>query len=277
MKRILTSLKSLAARIIYFFYFLLPQCARLKTFTLIITEPLSDKKTVREIPIVPRRTLFGYLSDRWQGFSHAAVNGRRLPDAWFYHVPQPGERIELHPQTGQLPLTDAYIARLNAKTAGGVFLKALILTENNTGPVKRYFVEHDKTIIFNGNTYYPLSMSWGDFEVSRGMMLPSMRVSVPNMGASTLIDGEEIQAVDYIETKDVLEHDVVLQLLHLDLLGDANAKFERLLQVQYVEADDLICSFVLGWNLGLQEQLPREVILQDEFPGIVRTMAKFSL
>lgn len=247
-------------------------------FKLIIREPLSEQTTERLIDIAPGRTLLDYVGPRWRDIDRAIIDGKPQQDHWLFLEPASGQTVELLPDTGAKTFTEAFITRLNAKHSGGVFVKALILTENNTGPVKRYFVDHDRDVVFAGNTYKPLPMAWGGMQAARQLTLPSVTVTVPNFGAEIEVEPGVFRGiVDYVETIDCLENDVRLQVLHLDLLGDTTSKDEFLFQLQMIDSTDIGAVFTLGLNLGLQEMWPREIMTKEEFPGIPDTVARLSL
>lgn len=155
-----------------------------------------------------------------------------------------------------------FLARLNAQYNAGVFLEALKLTESPS--VTKYFVNAQRSIVFQGQTYTPLSMQWEGVELSATMALPSVRVTVPS------IMGE---VEDYLELTDITGQSVVLQIFHLDLLGVANAVDEVALEVMAIQGRPLeSVTFHLGLDLTLTQQLPRHLISSEEFPGIPDTL-----
>lgn len=261
-----------------FWHRLKTRFGRKRFFTLKIREPLSDQVTERQIEIVPGRTLLDYVGEKWRSIERAVINGAAHLDHWIFAEPLSGQTVELFPGTGAKTFTEAFITRLNAKHSGGTFVKALILTESNTGPVKRYFVDHPRDVVFAGNTYKPLPMSWTGMDASRRLDLPAVRVTVPNFGAQIEVTAGVFRgAVDYVETIDCLENDVVLQILHLDLLADTSAKDEFLFTLQSVDSDDRAAVFTLGLSLGLKDLLPREIMTKEEFPGIPDTVERMAL
>jgi len=156
-----------------------------------------------------------------------------------------------------------FLAKLNSKHSGGVFVHAVRFTES-TGPlVERFFVSHDRSIIFDGNTYDPLPMTFSGMDSSGSMKLPVIRIAIPNVNNIV---------IDYIEDLDILENDVTIMLLHLDLLGNVNAKDKSLFQLQVIESDDVTAVFSIGMNIGLDDAVPKEVMLKEEFPGILDTV-----
>lgn len=129
--------------------------------------------------------------------------------------------------------------------------------------MNRYFVSHEESIIYQGNTYQPLPMFWGETSVSQAMNLPTVDVAVPN------IDG---QVADYLQHVDLSGRDVTLLLLHSHLLGDSavhQLKFQVLIAtLENIGGDDEMAHFMLGINTGLDDFLPRHVITRTEFPGV---------
>ena len=237
------------------------------SFVLVIREPFGGPIVEKRVRCTGRN-LFSYLfgDHSWKKYGSALINGKTISSDWVFHIPRDGDKIDLLPGSGVKNFTEGFITRLNKEQAGGKFLKAIIVTESVSPLTLKYFVDNESSIVFNGNTYEPLSMSWQDFEVSREMNLPSMKITTPNIGG---------EVVDYVESIDILEHDVVLQLLHYDLLSDVNAKDELLLQIQAVEGDDMVAQFTLGLNLGFQDTLPRKVVLKTEYPGLTETYVRF--
>lgn len=240
---------------------------RAGSFTLVIEEPLGGLPKTYKIPIKPGRTLYEYLGENWRAGAYARIKKKSLGLSWASYQPERGDVIEVNPNVGVKNFTEAFIQKLNAKTAGGKFLKTAIVTTDYGPPVvKRYFVDHDSEIEFNGITYERLPMAWGDYEVSRRMPFPTVTLTVPNLGN---------EVIGYVEKTPLLDHDIVLQLLHLDLLGDATAKDTRKLVITSISANDIAASFTCGLNLGLQDRFPRERILRSEFPAIPETISKF--
>lgn len=157
-------------------------------------------------------------------------------------------------------LSTAYVEKLNAQHSGGVFLRALAVTETLSPLVIRRYVAFEEAITFDGQVYEPLHMEWSGLEVTNGMSLPTFGVSIP---------AAHDEVMEWAETFHILEHDCRLLVLHLDLLNDATAFDQLLLQIQAITANyetDMV-TFTLGLNLGLRDLLPRGVILKQEFTG----------
>lgn len=155
---------------------------------------------------------------------------------------------------------DAYITRLNALYGKGQFLKAIVFTESTDPLVKKYWVDHDAEITFQGNVYERLHMRWQNIKTSSGMDLEGANISVSNLAR---------KAEDYVETIDVKGNEVVIQLLHLSLLDTLTSFFQRLFRVMAVRADAVTITFTVGRDLGRGHQLPPEVMLKEDYPGLI--------
>lgn len=157
---------------------------------------------------------------------------------------------------------DEYIDRLNRRYSKGQFLKAVIFTEDPTQnpQVKKYWVDHDQQITFQGNVYERLHMKWSGIKTSTGMDLEGANISVSNLAR---------KAEDYVETIDVKGNEVVIQILHLDLLATLTNFYERLYRVMAVRADAQVITFTVGRDLGRGHQLPPEVMLKEDYPGLI--------
>jgi hypothetical protein len=213
-------------------------------------------------------TISRYLGDMWKEVSRTSVNGNRLEIGWEYYRPRAGDIIDLYPAVGVKALSNAFIQRLNAVSGTGRILKAIILVENPVGPVTKYYVDNDEDIIFDGNTYKAMPMRWSGVEMNASMSLPSMAVTVQNIGG---------EVMDYVETLNILDQDVTLRLIHSDLLNDPTAKDDVVMQIQSIEGDDIFVTFHLGLNLGLTDLLPRDVMTRNEFPGLVDDAVRFTV
>jgi len=222
-----------------------------------VREPFNIDSKFRKIKA--GKPLSYYMHVLQLDVKHLWVNGVWKID-WRDYFPKQDDFISVQPAVGAKSFTAAFLTKLNEDIGdGGKFLKAVQLVENPVGPVVKYFVDHERSIIFDGNTYNPLPMEWSGLDINQGMTLPTMRVAVPNLGG---------EVVDYLEELDVLENDVTLLLLHLDLLGDTTAFDKLLFQIQGISGDQLVAVLDLGINVGIEDRIPREVITTDEFPGI---------
>ena len=75
-------------------------------------------------------------------------------------------------------------------------------------------------------------------------------------------------AEDYVESEAILGCDVLLQILHLDLLSNPQDADEIALQIQSVEVNSQAVSVICSLNLGLNDTLPKGLITLSEFPGV---------
>ena len=153
--------------------------------------------------------------------------------------------------------SSGFLARLNRLYDAGVFLKAAIVSRGSDAG-KDYFVHYGEPVTFRGHVYQPLPMEWDGVEATSTMQLPGVRISVAN------IQG---QAEQYVDDADILGTDVVLQIMHLDLLNNPKDADEVALQIQSIEITAASVSIMCGLNLGLQDSLPKGIITRSEFPG----------
>lgn len=151
-----------------------------------------------------------------------------------------------------------YIDRLNRTYKGGKWLKAVILTENPEGPVLKYKVDHEESIVFQGNTYEPLHMRWDNIKTSHGMPTEGATISVSNITS---------EATNYVKQVDISGNQIIIQLLHLDLLSTLTSYWQRKYKVLGVQADVRVATFTVGRQLG-RNRLPRKVFLRDQFKGL---------
>jgi len=159
-----------------------------------------------------------------------------------------------------------WIDRLNRQNSGGIFFLAAIL-EVGPGDTRRY-ADTQRQITFNGQNYIPLPLRVEGMGQSSQQTLPTVKLTVPN------ITGE---VGEFLETTDILGHDVTLQILHLDLLGDVTNQDSIRLQVLAVPWNDQAATFQLGLNLALTEQLPRHLISAREFAGVPEGLRRASI
>jgi len=155
---------------------------------------------------------------------------------------------------------DAYLSKLTGRYGKGTFLKAIVFTESTSPLVKKYWVDHQQEIVFQGNTYERLHMKWGNIKASSGMDLEGATISVSNLAR---------KAEDYVETIDIKGNEILLQFLHLSLLNTLTRFYERLFRVMAVHADAMTITFTVGRDLGRGHQLPPEVMLKEDYPGLI--------
>jgi len=152
-----------------------------------------------------------------------------------------------------------YIDSLNKVYRGGKFIKAIVLTENPVGPVRRYWADHEEAISFAGNTYEPLHMRWDNIKTSASMPIEGASISVSNLTGAVR---------RYIREIDITGNEVIIQLLHLDLLATLTTYWQRKGKVLAgPSADVLTGTFIVGRQLG-RNRLPRKVFLRSDFPGL---------
>lgn len=162
-----------------------------------------------------------------------------------------------------LILDEDFIRKINARMGGGRILKAVVLTESKTPLVKRYFVDNDTAIVFEGHTYQPLQMAWSGMKANAGMQLDGMTITVSNLGG---------QVESYAYQLDISGNDVELQVLHEDLL-QMLTNFKKLhFKILQVSADDKAVAFAIGRTWGLDDRVA--VMLDSEFPGLVDDVAR---
>jgi hypothetical protein len=155
---------------------------------------------------------------------------------------------------------DEYLNKLNARYGKGQFLKAVVFTESTSPLVKKYWVDHQQEIVFQGHTYERLHMKWQNIKASSGMALEGANISVSNLAR---------KAEDYVETLDIKGNEVLIQLLHLSLLDTLTAFYQRLFRVMAVRADAMSITFTVGRDLGRGHQLPAQVMLKEDYPGLI--------
>ena len=153
-----------------------------------------------------------------------------------------------------ISFSNDYVDRLNRQYEKGKFIKAVILTESTSPLVKKYWADHEDPIVFQGQTYNPLSMFWDQIKTSGTMMDMGAEVALSNIGN---------QVVEYIKDIDITGNEVIMQLLHLDLLSTLTSHWKRKLKVLAVRADVNVAIFTLGRELG-RNRLPRRLILPEE-------------
>jgi len=155
--------------------------------------------------------------------------------------------------------SNEYIQKLNANTEGGRFVKLVTLVEDPGPPTIRYFADNPEPIIYNGQTYQPMWMAWGNIKVSQAMPIDGCTVSVSNLGNV---------AANYVKTIDISENAVTLELVHMSLLGQTTGgHWELFGEVISVQADDSMAVITVGLQLG-KNVLPNKVFLASEFHGL---------
>lgn len=162
--------------------------------------------------------------------------------------------------------TSDWIAHLNANHSGGVFFLAVAIT---VGPGDiRYYADTQRSIVFDGQTYNPRYMAIDGLGQTSQQNLPAVRLVVSNVLGDV---------GTFLETFDLSGHDIVVRLLHLDLLGSVSNQDSVQLQVLTAECDEQVATFSLGLNIGLSEILPRHLITAAEFPGVPEGLRRASI
>jgi len=164
--------------------------------------------------------------------------------------------------------SDAWIARLNAQHGGGRFFRAAIV-ELIVGSDTRYVADVTDPFTFNSQLYTPLPFRVEGLELTSQRELPRISISVSNITGAIS---------EVLEASSPIGNDIILQLLHEDLLGtvtDVDQIALNILQVTWRPGE--IARFQCGLNLGLTDQLPRHVFTRAEYPGIPDTFRRASI
>ena len=161
-----------------------------------------------------------------------------------------------------------YVERLNQQYGPGIFLKAVEVVESVSPLTVQRFVEHHESITYDGNTYNKVPyMFWSGVSFSHDMKLPSASISVLTA---------DDQVISWVEEMDIRENDVTMRILHKDLLNDLSANDSLTLQLKASSSDEEsgLVVFTLGLNAGLKDQLPRNLLLASDYPGMPSSNAK---
>ena len=130
--------------------------------------------------------------------------------------------------------------------------------------VLQYFVDHSESILFNGNTYLPLRMGWDNLKTSQSMPIDGATITVSNLGG---LVGQYLKAID------ITDNEVVLRLLHLDLLSQTTGHWQRRGFILAVSGDASQVTFTVGRRLG-RSVMPRKVFTSDVFKGLTAEISK---
>lgn len=164
--------------------------------------------------------------------------------------------------------SDTAIALLNSLygSSQGAWVKAADVVIDDTTTL--YFVDNLDAITFNGHTYTPLPMGWKGIGQNASMALPSIQITVPNVTGQidAFMDGAELAG-----------NDVILWILHLDLLGTVSDADKVNLHIALIEWNWQSAVFTLSINLGLSDQLPKHVMSRTDFPGIPDSYRRASI
>lgn len=159
------------------------------------------------------------------------------------------------------------IARLNAQTNAGLFFEAAALTVA-PGDV-RHYANTQRPITIDGQGYQPMPLHFSGIGAKSDMSVLAVQVTVPNITG-------EVSA--FVESANLLGHDVTLLLLHMDLLNVATARETLQLQVLGVtwKQWDTV-TFTCGIDLMLNEQIPSTVITRSQYPGTPDLLRRASI
>lgn len=151
-----------------------------------------------------------------------------------------------------------FIERLNALYDGG---KLILLAEIDLdSATTRYYCNHDEAVVFDSITYDPLPMKIEQYSSNSKGELPFIQVSISNIGN---------EALEVLETYDVLEQMIVIRIVNLEILSDTTAQDSTELMIISVSTSDQgVATFVLGLPIATDEEVPRERFTTDVFPGI---------
>jgi len=155
-----------------------------------------------------------------------------------------------------------YIDKLNRTWAGGVFIKTVRITIDPDIPTYEYWADVEDSFSFNGNTYDPVRMAWGKVKLTNTMSLPSATVTISNIGGV---------AEDYIEELDITENEILLQLLHKDLLATLTNFWSMKYKIKGIRANRQVASVTVTKDIGVRDKLPKQVALVKNLPGIVKS------
>lgn len=157
-----------------------------------------------------------------------------------------------------------YVWAMQLEEAASVGPRIITSGARAYAPLNRYWVDHEESIVFNGNTYQPLHMKWENIKTSQGMPTEGANVSVSNLGN---------QVVRYLKDLDISGNTVILQLLNIDLLSIVTGFWRRQFTILSVSADQSLAVFSVGRSLG-RNKLPRKVYLRSEWKGLTSDVAR---
>lgn len=160
-----------------------------------------------------------------------------------------------------------FIEKVNALYDGG---KLILLAEIDLdSATTRFYCNHDEAVVFNSITYSPLPMKFEEYSVNSKGILPAIKVSISNIGN---------EALEVLETFDVLEQMITLRIVNLEALTDNTAQDSTELMIIAVSTSDQgIASFVLGLPIATDEEIPRERFTSKDFPGIPSETSVFGI
>jgi len=155
------------------------------------------------------------------------------------------------------------LKELNATHTRGRFVEAAVFTRDMDNPsIKDYFVRNRRPLVFQGETYLPLDITWIGMKTTASMELPNNQVVISNLGGVV---------IDFIEDNDIdiNGNDVLLKVLYIDKFGKISLTDEMLYQVELIVADYYkSATFNLGVNYSLGDVIPRQTLETQEYPGL---------
>lgn len=154
------------------------------------------------------------------------------------------------------------ITELNKLSHNGVYFEAVVFSRDLAGTVKDRFSVIGKPIIYQGEIYSPLAMTWDGLKISSGMEIPTNSVTVTNLDGSVSHYLED-------DTLVISGNDCLLQILFMDKQGDIHFVDEMLYQMEVAVADyHRAATFHMSVNFSLNDIIPRETLEKNEFPGM---------
>ncbi len=162
---------------------------------------------------------------------------------------------------------EAFITKVNALYDGG---KIILLAEIDLdSATTKYYCNHEEAVTFNSQVYEPLPVSFEQYSTNTRGELPSVKVIMSNIGN---------EALEVLETYDVLEKSVILRVINLDVLDDALAQDStELMIIAASTSNSGVASFILGLPIATDEQVPRERFNTQVFPGIPKETNTFGI
>lgn len=153
-----------------------------------------------------------------------------------------------------------FIEKINALHGGGKLALLVEVTLDPDTPVIKYYTSNEEAVTFDGTVYSPLPMLIEEFSSNTRGELPSLKVSLSNIGN---------EALDIFENYNILENMITVRAVSLDVLDDPTAQDSSELMIIAVAANDQsVGSLILGLPIATDEEMPREVYTTEDYPGI---------
>lgn len=161
----------------------------------------------------------------------------------------------------------AFIEKVNALYNGGMLI--LLAEIDLDSATTRYYCNHEEAITFNSVVYSPLPVMFQEFSTNSKGELPAVKAIMSNLGN---------EALEVLETYDILEKSVTLRVINLEELDDNTAQDSTVLSVISVStSDNGVATFVLGLPIATDEEIPRERFTTQNFPGIPQETNTFGI